>query len=90
MCFDFRTCVVFFFCLSMLVVFPFSFSLLFQFNLISHVLVFVCVCVRSFLYVVASCVGSLCMCAMLRVEDHFWTKFTIDMEKWMHMMFDAR
>ena len=74
----------------MLVVFPFSFSLLFQFNLISHVLVFVCVCVRSFSYVVVSCVGSLCMCAMLRVEDHFWTKFTIDMEERMHMMFDAR
>ena len=74
----------------MLVVFLFSFSLLFQFNLMIHVLVFVCVCVWSFLYVVVSCVGSLCMCAMLRVEDHFWTKFTIDMEERMHMMFDAR
>ena len=55
----------------MLIVFPFSFSLLFQFNMMSHVLVLVCVCVRSFLYVVVSCVGSLCMCAMLRVKDHF-------------------
>ena len=53
-------------------------------------LVFVCMCVRSFLYVVVSCVGSLCMCAMLRVKDHFWTEFTIDMEERMHMMFDAR
>ena len=78
LCFDFHICVVFFFRSSKLVVFPFIFSLLFQFNLISHVLVFVCLCVRSFLYVVVSCVGSLCMCAMLRVEDHFWTKYTID------------
>ena len=68
----------------------FSFSLLFRSNVMSHVLVFVCVCVRSSLYVVISCVGSLCMCAMLRVEDHFWTEFTIDMEERMHMMFDAR
>ena len=68
---------------------PFSFSFLFQFNMMSHVLVFVCVCVRSFLYVVLSCVGSLCMCAMLRVKDHFWTEFTIDMEEQMHMMFEA-
>ena len=75
----------------MLVVFPISFSLLFfYFNLTSHVLVFVCVCVRSVLYVVVSCVGSLCMCAMLRVEDQFWTKFTMDMEERTHMMFDAR
>ena len=73
----------------MLVVFPFRFSLRFQFNLMSHVLVFVCVCVRSFLYIVVSCVSSLCMGAMLRVEDHFWTDFTIDMEERMHMMFDA-
>ena len=75
----------------MLVLLPFSFSLLFHFNLMSHVLVFVCVGVRSVLYVVVSCVGSLCMCAMLRVdEDHFLTEFTIDMVKRMHRMFDAR
>ena len=55
----------------------------------SHVLVVVCVCVRSFLYIVVSYVGSLCMCAMLRVIDHFWTEFTIDMEERMHTMFDA-
>ena len=30
------------------------------------------------------------MCAMLKVEDHFWTEFTIDMEDRMHKMFDAR
>ena len=30
------------------------------------------------------------MCAMLKVEDHFWTKFTIDMEDHIHTMFDAR
>ena len=30
------------------------------------------------------------MCAMLKVEDHFWTEFTIDMENWIHIMFDAR
>ena len=30
------------------------------------------------------------MCSMLKVEDHFWTEFTIDMEDWMHTMFDAR
>ena len=52
-------------------------------------LVFVCVFVRSVLYVVVSCVCSLCMCAMLRVKDHFWTEFTIDMVKRMHRMFDA-
>ena len=46
---------------------------------------FVCVCVRSFLYVVIAC-----MCAMLKVEDHFWTEFTIDMDDRMHTMFDAR
>ena len=74
----------------MLVVCMFSLGLLFKINMISHVLVFVCVCVRSFLYVVVSCVGSLCMCAMLRVEDHFWTEFTIDMEERMYTMFDAR
>ena len=74
----------------MLVVFPFGFSLLFQFNLMSHVLVFVCVCVWSFLYVVVSCVGSLCMCAMLRVKDQFWTESNMGMGKRMHMMFDAR
>ena len=74
----------------MLVVCPFSFGLLFQFNMMSHVLVFVYVCVRSFLYIVVSCVGSLCTFSMLRVEDHFWTEFTIDMEERMHMMFDAR
>ena len=56
----------------------------------SHVLVFVCVCVRSFLYVIVSCIGSLCMCAMLRVKDQFWIKFTSDMQERMHMMFDAR
>ena len=58
--------------------------------MMSHVLVFVCVCARSFLYVVVSHVGSLGMCAMLRVKDHFWTKFTIDMEEHIHMMFEAR
>ena len=42
------------------------------------------------LYVVVSWVGSLCMCAMLRVEDHFWIKFTIDMKERMHKMLDAR
>ena len=68
----------------------FSFSFLFQFNMMSHVLVFVCVCARSFLYVVVSRVGSLGMCAMLRVKDHFWTEFTIDMEDQMHTMFDAQ
>ena len=46
-------------------------------------------CVRSFLYVVVACVGSLCMCAMLKVADHFWTEFTMDMEERMHTMFDA-
>ena len=30
------------------------------------------------------------MCAMLKVEDHFWTEFTIDMEDWIHTMVDAR
>ena len=30
------------------------------------------------------------MCAMLKVEDHFWTEFTIDMEDRMPTMFDAR
>ena len=30
------------------------------------------------------------MCAMLKVEDHFWTEFTIDMEDRMHTMCDAR
>ena len=30
------------------------------------------------------------MCAMLKVEDHFWTEFTIDMEDRIHTMFDAR
>ena len=74
----------------MLVVCPFSFSLLFRFNMMSHVLVSICMRVRSFLYVVVSCVGSLCMCAKLRVEDHFWTEITIDMEERMHRMFDAR
>ena len=39
----------------------FSFSLLVHFNLMSHVLVCACVCVRSFLYVVVSNVGS-CVC----------------------------
>ena len=47
-------------------------------------------CVRSFLYVVVSCVDSLCVCAMLRVEDHFLIKFNIDMKERMHMMFDAQ
>ena len=30
------------------------------------------------------------MCAMLKVEHHFWTEFTIDMVDQMHTMFDAR
>ena len=30
------------------------------------------------------------MCAMMKVEDHFWTEFTINMEDRMHTMFDAR
>ena len=30
------------------------------------------------------------MCAMLKVEDHFWTEFTIDMEDRMHTNFDAQ
>ena len=30
------------------------------------------------------------MCAMLKVEDHFWTELTIDMEDQVHTMFDAR
>ena len=30
------------------------------------------------------------MCAMLKVKDHFWTEFTIDMEDRIHTMFDAR
>ena len=31
------------------------------------------------------------MCAMLKVEDHFFfTEFTIDMDDQMHTMFDAR
>ena len=30
------------------------------------------------------------MCAMLKVEDHFWIEFTIDMEDQMLTMFDAR
>ena len=46
---------------------------------------FVCVCVRSFLYVVIAC-----MCAMLKVEDHFWTEFAIDMDDRMHTLFNAR
>ena len=29
------------------------------------------------------------MCAMLKVEDHFWIEFTIDMDVQMHTMFDA-
>ena len=29
------------------------------------------------------------MCAMSKVEDHFWTGFIIDMEDRMHTMFDA-
>ena len=29
------------------------------------------------------------MCAMLKVEDHFWTEFTIDMDDLMHTMFNA-
>ena len=29
------------------------------------------------------------MCAMLKVEDHFWTEFTIDMDDQMHTMFDT-
>ena len=43
-------------------------------------------CVRSFLYVVIAC-----MCAMLKVEDHFfWTEFDFDMDDRMHTLFDAR
>ena len=42
-------------------------------------------CIRSFLYVVIAC-----MCAMLKVEDHFWIEFTIDLDVQMHTMFDAR
>ena len=30
------------------------------------------------------------MCAMLKVEDHFWTEFIIDMDDQMHTMFDAQ
>ena len=26
----------------------------------------------------------------LKVEDHFWAEFTIDMDDQMHTMFDAR
>ena len=42
-------------------------------------------CIRTFLYVVIAC-----MCAMLKVEDHFSIEFTIDMDVQMHIMFDAR
>ena len=61
--------------------FPFIFSLCVS---------FACVYVRSFLYVVVACVGKSCMCAMLKVEDHFWTEFTIGMDDQMHTMFDTR
>ena len=30
------------------------------------------------------------MCAMLKVEDQFWTEFTIYMDDQMHTMFDTR
>ena len=28
-----------------------------------------------------------CMCAMLKIEDHFWNEFTINMDVQMHTMF---
>ena len=37
---------------------------------------------RSVLYVIIAC-----MCAMLKIEDHFWTEFTINMDVQMHTMF---
>ena len=50
--FNFRICVVFLVSFSILVVFPFTFNLCVS---------FVCVSVRSFLYVVVACVGN-CVC----------------------------
>ena len=47
--------------------------------------------VFSFILICSSCMRrKLCMCAMLKFEDHFWTEFTIDMENLIHTMFDAR
>ena len=37
---------------------------------------------RSVLYVINAC-----MCAMLKIEDHFLTEFTINMDVQMHTMF---
>ena len=53
-------------------------------RLMSHVLV-VCVCFRTFLHGVIIAY----MCAMLKIEDHFWIEFTIDLFKCIHLL-DAR
>ena len=37
---------------------------------------------RLVLYVIIAC-----MCAMLKIEDHFWTEFTINIDVQMHTMF---
>ena len=37
---------------------------------------------RSVLYVII-----VCMCAMLKIEDHFWTEFKINIDVQMHTMF---
>ena len=52
--------------------------------LMSHVLV-VCVCFRTFLHGVIIAY----MYAMLKIEDHFWIEFTIDLFKCIHLL-DAR
>ena len=52
--------------------------------LMSHVLV-VCVCFRTFLHGVLITY----MCAMLKIEDHLWIEFTIDLFKCIHLL-DAR
>ena len=52
--------------------------------LMSHVLV-VCVCFRTFLHGVIIAY----MCAMLKIEDHFWIEFTTDLFKCIHLL-DAR
>ena len=50
----------------------------------SHVLV-VCLYFRTFLHVVIAY-----MCAMLKIEDHFfWIEFTIDLFNCIHLL-DAR
>ena len=52
----------------------FLFSFMFSSAYLSHVQ-FVCVCVRSVLYVII-----VCMCALLKIEDHVWTEFAINID----------